>query len=460
MAGQAGGGLKQIFAVRYLLVFWLFVLSAIAFLDRTNISFAGTSILRDYQIDNVELGLIFSAFLVGYAAFQVAGGWLAGRMGPRKVLAAGVLWWGVFTALTAAIPADIEHALVILIGVRFLLGAGEAVVYPAANQFVAQWIPIQERGTANGIIFAGVGAGAGLTPPLLVAVTGHYGWRASFWMCAMLGVAAGIVWYLIARDTPEEHRSVGPAELQYIQVGRGFPEASAGDSLATEKLRVPWMRIFLNRQILALTLSYFCFGYVAWVFFSWFYIYLVQVRGLNTKTSAFFSMLPFLAMTICCLLGGAFSDWLTRKRGVRLGRSGVGAVSLAATAIFLAFGARVESAYMAGIVLAGGAGVLYISQSCFWSVSADVGEMHSGVVSGVMNMGAQVGGAATATATPLIAAHLGWNASFLTAAALAAIGAVAWLMIDPESRITEEKPTGHLLPSKGAANPLQKAKFS
>ncbi|MDE3199588.1 MAG: MFS transporter, partial [Acidobacteriota bacterium] len=370
--------MKQILAVRYLLVFWLFVLSAIAFLDRTNISFAGTSIIRDYRIDNVQLGLIFSAFLVGYAAFQVAGGWLAGRMGPRRVLAAGVIWWGVFTALTATIPTDIGNALAILIGVRFLLGAGEAVVYPATNQFVAEWIPIQERGLANGIIFAGVGAGAGLTPPLLVAVNRHYGWRASFWMCAVLGILAGIAWYLLARDTPEEHKSVKPAELKRIQAGRGLPDADAGTDGAVGKARVPWLRIFLSRQILTLTLSYFSFGYVAWVFFSWFYIYLVQVRGLDTKTSAFFSMLPFLAMTVCCLVGGAISDWLTQRYGVRLGRSGLGALSLGATSIFLALGARVENAYTAGIVLAGGAGALYLSQSCFWSVSADVGGRHSG----------------------------------------------------------------------------------
>jgi ACS family glucarate transporter-like MFS transporter len=139
-------------------------LSSVAFLDRVNISIAGSSIRGEYGFTNVELGWIFSSFLVGYALFQTVGGRLADRLGPRRVLAAGVLWWGIFTALTAAVPSGIAAALVLFISVRFLLGAGEAVIYPASNQFVARWIPTQERGIANGWIFAGVGAGAGFTP--------------------------------------------------------------------------------------------------------------------------------------------------------------------------------------------------------------------------------------------------------------------------------------------------------
>ncbi len=166
--------------VRWLLIFWMFILSAVAFLDRVNISIAGSSIASAYHLSNVQLGWVFSALLWGYALFQTVGGRLADRVGPRRVLAAGVIWWGIFTALTAAIPAGISNALILFIATRFLLGAGEAVMYPASNQFVARWIPTQERGIANGWIFAGVGAGAGLSPPLITYLMLNYGWRASF----------------------------------------------------------------------------------------------------------------------------------------------------------------------------------------------------------------------------------------------------------------------------------------
>ena len=140
--------------VRWFLIFWLFILSAVAFLDRVNISIAGGSIADEYHLSNVQLGWVFSAFLVGYALMQTPGGWLADRLGSRKVLAAGVLWWGIFTALSAAVPSKIVGALAIFIALRFLLGAGEAIIYPASNQFVARWIPSRERGIANGWIFA------------------------------------------------------------------------------------------------------------------------------------------------------------------------------------------------------------------------------------------------------------------------------------------------------------------
>src|SRR5581483_714469 len=206
--------------VRWVLIFWLFILSAVAFLDRVNISVAGGSLATAYQLTNVQLGWVFSAFLVGYALFQTPGGRLADTAGPRGVLAGGVIWWGIFTALTVSVPSGIAHALLLLIAVRFLLGAGEAVMYPAANQFVARWIPEKERGIANGWIFAGVGAGAGLSPPLITWLMLRYGWRSSFWVCAVIGVIDGTVWFLAARDEPESHPRVSASELALIQQGR------------------------------------------------------------------------------------------------------------------------------------------------------------------------------------------------------------------------------------------------
>jgi MFS transporter, ACS family, glucarate transporter len=422
--------------VRWFLIFWLFMLSAVAFLDRVNISIAGSSLAAAYHLSNVQLGWVFSAFLAGYALFQTPGGRLADRLGPRRVLAGGVIWWGVFTALTAAVPSGIGGALFLFVSIRFLLGAGEAVVYPASNQFVARWIPSQERGIANGWIFAGVGAGAGLSPPLITFVMLHYGWRSSFWVCAAIGLVAGLVWFIAARDSPAEHPGVSDSEIAFIQSGLSADSANKRD----RKL-IPWGTVLKSREVLAITISYFSFGYVAWIFFSWFYIYLAQVRGLNLKTSAFYAMLPFLAMAACCPLGGTISDRLTRLYGPRIGRCYLASVVIALAAVFLAFGAEVDSARLASVVLAGGAGALYLAQSSFWSVTADIAGSSSGSVSGFMNMGAQIGGAATATLTPAIASRFGWTSSFLVAAALCLTGAAAWMFVDP-ARTLETPLTG------------------
>lgn len=427
---------QRLTRVRWLLIFWLFLLSCVAFLDRVNMSIAGSSVADSYHLTNVQLGWVFSAFLWGYALFQTVGGSLAVRLGPRRVLAVGVVWWGIFTALTAAVPPSIAGALIIFIGIRFLLGAGEAIIYPASNQFVARWIPVGERGIANGWIFAGVGVGAGISPPLISRVMLHHGWRASFWLCALIGIVAGAVWFVIARDTPAEHPWVSPREKEKIDAGLTLNGTKAiTDSANMPGARISWSKILTSREVWAITLSYFCFGYVAWIFFSWFYIYLAKVRGLNLKASALYAMLPFLAMAVCCALGGLLNDRLTKWLGERLGRCGVAAISIALTSVFLIVGSRAADSQVASLVLAGGAGMLYLAQSSFWSVTADIGGRSSGAVSGFMNMGAQAGGAVTAILTPVIAEHYGWTASFLVAAALCVVGSLAWLAVDPRKTL-------------------------
>jgi ACS family glucarate transporter-like MFS transporter len=349
------------------------------------------------------------------------------------VLALSVIWWGVFTAMTALVPPAMRGALLVLFLVRFALGAGEAIMYPAANQFVERWFPIDERGKANGIIFGGVGLGSGLTPPLLTWIVLHHGWRASFWFCALLGLVVGTVWYLMARNTPEQHPWVGAEELATIV--RGREDAWVAHAALRARPSVPWKRILASKEMIALTLSYFTFGYIAWIFFSWFYIYLAQVRGLNLKTSAVYAMFPFIAMTLGSLLGGVASDWLARRFSARVGRCYLPAFALASTAVLLLVGSRAHDNQTASLVLACGAGALYLSQSCFWSVTADVAGEHAGVVSGMMNMGCQIGAAVTASLTPLIASRFGWEASFLTATMLAAAGAMAWLLVNPDARL-------------------------
>jgi ACS family glucarate transporter-like MFS transporter len=408
----------------------MFVMSAIAYLDRVNISIAAGEIAKEYNLNNVQLGWIFSAFVLGYALFQAPGGRLADRFGPRWVVTAGVIWWGIFTSASALLPAALPGVLGILICIRFALGLGESVVYPSSNRLVAAWIPSTERGVANGLIFCGVGVGAGITPPLITYVMANYGWRWSFFVSAVIGLAAGLVWYLLARDRPEDHPWISKAELTLIE--SGLPEPA-------EKLKIghtlPWGKIFTNSDIVKITFSYFAYGYAAYIFFSWFFLYLNKVRGLDLKASGMYTMLPFLAMAAGSLVGGFISDRLTARFGKRVGRCGIAVVGIGLAAIFIALGTQVESAELASIVLAGGAGALYLSQSSFWSVTADVAGPSAGSVSGVMNMGGQLGGALTASLTPYIATNFGWTASFMVAAALCAIGSVLWLSVNPNREL-------------------------
>jgi ACS family glucarate transporter-like MFS transporter len=416
--------------LRWLLIFWMFLMSAIAYLDRVNVSIAGSAIQKDFNLSNVQLGYVFSAFVIGYALFQAPGGRLADKYGPRLVVTVGVVWWGVFTTATALVPANLGISLGLLIAMRFLLGLGEAVVYPSSNRLVAAWIPSLERGFANGLIFAGVGAGAGITPPLITWVLTEWGWQVSFYVCAVIGLVAGACWYLLARDTPRQHPWITEAEIGHIEAGLPAP----AKEIASHKA-LPWGAILADRNIIAISLSYFSFGYVAYIFFTWFFIYLNRVRGMDLKKSALYSMLPFIAMAVASSVGGWIADQLTRRFGKRIGRCGQAAFGMVLSAVFIALATQVESAQVASFVLASGAGALYIAQSAFWAVVADIAGSSSGSASGLMNMVGQIGGATTASLTPFIADRYGWTESFLVAATLCALGGVAWLLVKPDRAI-------------------------
>ncbi len=327
---------------------------------------------------------------------------------------------------------DSGLSFALLIATRFLLGLGEAVVYPSSNRLVSAWIPSLERGFANGLIFAGVGAGAGITPPLITYVLIQWGWQVSFYVCAAIGLLAGLGWYVLARDTPRQHPWTSKEEIAHIEAGLPAPVKEIESHKA-----LPWGTILADRNIIAISLSYFSFGYVAYIFFTWFFIYLNRVRGMDLKKSALYSMLPFIAMAVASSVGGWIADILTKKFGKRVGRCGQAAFGMALSAVFLALATQVESAQVASFVLAGGAGALYVAQSAFWAVVADIAGSSSGSASGLMNMVGQIGGATTASLTPLIAAKFGWTESFLVAAGLCAIGAVAWFFVNPDRPIKQ-----------------------
>jgi len=413
--------------IRWLIVFLVFAVAAVAYLDRANISIAAPHIKRDFALDNYQLGFVFSAFVFGYALAQPFAGRIADRFGAYHVIAVGIGLWCVLTALTAVIPTGFASAFSTLLGVRLALGIGESMIFPASNRLVSNWIPSAERGLANGIIFAGVGIGAGLAPPLITTIMLDYNWRYAFWASALVGVVALFVWLMLAAERPREHRWMKAAELEHIQAGLPPVEADAGAVL-------PWSTIILNRQIALLTLSYTAFGYVAYIFFTWFFTYLSTVRGLDLRASGLYGMLPFIAMAIASPLGGWISDGLAARFGKRVGRCLLAAFAMALAAGFLVLAMRVDDARLAAVVLAGGSGALYLAQSAFWTLSADMGRGSSGAVSGVMNMGCQLGGALVAVVTPAIADRWGWSSPFLVTAAVSLVGAIAWLLIDPEFR--------------------------
>jgi ACS family glucarate transporter-like MFS transporter len=236
------------------------------------------------------------------------------------------------------------------------------------------------------------------------------------------------IWWYVARDTPAEHPKVTEEEKAHIAAGQ--PVKIAGPIG-----KVPWARIFTSIDVIGTSIAYLAFCYVAFIFHTWFFIYLRDGRGLDLKSSALLGTLPFIAMTVCCLLGGVISDWLVKHYGQYVGRSLFGAATLFASGVFLVIGSQAQDTTLAVLVLAGGAGVLYLGQATYWAVAADYGGPFTGVVSGMINMGGQIAGAVTASATPWFAVKYGWETAFYVAAGMCFVCMFAWFFVNPNRRL-------------------------
>ncbi len=412
--------------IRYV-VLWLTVAAyMITYMDRVVISAAVPVIQDEFGFSLVTMGWILSSFRWGYALFQIPGGWLGDRIGPRRALTLIVTWWSLFTSATALAWSAVSMAIF-----RFLFGVGEAGAFPIATRSLSRWMLPTERGFAQGITHAGSRLGAALTPPLVVVLMTAYGWRAPFVTFGLLGLVWAAVWYLYYRDTPAEHGSVNAAERKLIQEALGH-----GDGRARASRAVPWRQILSSRTLWRLSAAYFLYGYCLSVYLDWFPKYLNAHRGFDLKQMGLYASLPLLAGTIGDLMGGWTSDYLGKRTGnLRLARRAV------ATGGFLVAAAGILPATLTGDPVASvwytcvGVFGLEITVGVSWAIPLDIGGDFAGSVSSVMNTCGNIGGAISPTLLAYLVRGYGWDAPFLLACGMCVTAAVLFTGIDASRKI-------------------------
>ena len=399
----------------------LLLLAAITYMDRVCISQMAGPIRADLGLDVRGMGLVFSAFSVAYALFEVPSGWLIDRYGPRWMLARIVFWWSLLTAATG-----LAGGLASLMMIRFLFGIGEAGAFPGVARVYDRWLPGMAHGRGFGIVLmAGTWSGF-LTQPVVSGLMGHFSWRWVFAACALPGLVWAAVWLWWFRDDPGQHKGVNEAERQMLEVPADRRERRA----------VPWRKLLGSPNVWLVWVMYFGIIYGWYFYLQWLRQFIDAARIGEEWQRSWLSGVLMLGLGAGVLCGGVLTDVLVPRRGLKWGRRLPGLVGLpvAALCLFLAWsgGAGIGAVWL----MTAAAFFSALGAAPAWAVCLDIGREHAGTVSGSMNMFGNLGGALIPIVTGYTRAGTGsWTPALMSMAGCYLLAAVAWGFIDATRRI-------------------------
>jgi MFS transporter, ACS family, glucarate transporter len=389
------------------------------YICRVNVSTAAPLLMEEFGLSQIAMGRIFSAFLLGYALFQVPAGAVADRYGARRILSWITWLWFILTVMQTfmgwgSYRLETTVALVVFMFCRFLLGIAASPTYPGSAQGLSRWVVPRFQGRANGIVIASIGLGSAIAPPLVSGIMVTLGWRIALIASALPALAIALIWLRVKE----------PENVAGIIAVRSRTEP-VQESEYRQKLRSP--------SFYLLTISYTLQGYVGYIFVTWFYLYLVQERHFGLLTGAWVSSLPWILSIISIPLGGYISDRLAAgKTGHVWGRRIVPLTGMALSGVLISIGAHTGSAVLAAISLAFATAMILCVEGPFWAMMLQISGNKSGTAGGIMNMGSSLGGLISPALTPVIASLIGWENALHVAALLAILGAFLWLGIKPE----------------------------
>jgi len=402
--------------------------SFVAYMQRTSLSVAAEQIMPRLHISQMQMGLVLWAFTVTYTLFQIPAGLFGQRCGARRTY----FWVGlvgfVATMVIPLVPVVLSGfaVLLALVLAQGVLGISQAPVFPVFAGVVESWFPSRRWALASGLQTSGTLIGAAVTPPLIVLLTGSFGWQEALVIYAFPSLALAILWAWYARDLPHEHSAVTKEELAELDEG-------ALESVAPLTIR-RLAQIVSGRNVLLLAFSYMCMNYVFYLLTTWSFLYLIQERHFSVLESGMLASLPPIGATVGAALGGVLADRLARRLGIWRGYRLVPLVALPMVGVLLVAVIHVASPYLAAAALTGAFAAVEVTEATYWAATMHVARTDTMAATGVLNTGGNLGGVVGIPIVAYLSSSGSWNAAFLTGAVFAIVAAAAWLvMVSPDS---------------------------
>ncbi|WP_429320377.1 MFS transporter [Paraburkholderia sp. GAS448] len=303
--------------VRYTILLLIFVITTFNYADRATLSVTGSAMRGEFGLDAIKMGYIFSAFSWAYVLSQLPAGWLLDRFGARRVYAASIFLWSLFTLLQSSIGllGSAAAAVTALFVLRFAMGAAESPAFPANAKVVASWFPTSERGTASAVFNSAQYFAAVVFTPLMAWLTHAFGWHEVYLVMGAGGLVLALTWLKVMKH-PADHPRVNRAELDYIEQGGGVENGQKKAAPGVGAHNSGWAlvrRLLSNRMLLGVYLAQYCINVLTYFFLTWFPIYLVQARGMTILQAGLVASLPAICGFSGGVLGGILSDSLIRR---------------------------------------------------------------------------------------------------------------------------------------------------
>ncbi|ONI23141.1 hypothetical protein PRUPE_2G171700 [Prunus persica] len=414
------------FPKRWVIVLLCFTAFLLCNMDRVNMSIAILPMSQEFNWDSATVGLIQSSFFWGYLLTQILGGIWADKIGGKRVLGFGVVWWSVATILT---PIAAKISLPFLLIMRAFMGIGEGVAMPAMNNILSKWIPVSERSRALSLVYSGMylGSVTGLAfSPILIQ---KFKWPSVFYSFGSLGSIWFALWLKKAYSSPKEDPELSTGEKELIM----------GGNISKEPVTViPWKLILSKPPVWALIICHFCHNWGTFILLTWMPTYYNQVLKFNLTESGLFCVLPWLTMAVFANIGGWIADTLvSRGLSVTTVRKIMQSIGFLGPAFFLSQLSRVKTPAMAVLCMACSQGSDAFSQSGLYSNHQDIGPRYSGVLLGLSNTAGVLAGVFGTAATGYILQRGSWDDVFKVAVALYLVGTLIWNLFSTGEKILD-----------------------